>query len=304
MKISQHFTFRKQNIKTLLITAFIVVSMMVWMSMRIYDYYYVSTDNAYVNANVVEIAPRVTGQVTQLFITNNQFVHQGQPLFAIDPIPFQNALTKAQAQYTISKATLMNARATATRTHTLANNKYVSNQDNDNVNTALETAEASLALAKASLDQANLDLSWTHITAPTSGWVTNVSLLVGDVVAANQPIFALIGDSEFWVDANFKETELANIDASQRAVIHVDMYPDHPFNGVVQSISGGTGSAFSLLPPQNATGNWVKVAQRIPVRIRVLNPDPRYPLRIGSSAAVRISLRNKIEMVYRSKPNA
>jgi membrane fusion protein (multidrug efflux system) len=108
-------------------------------------------------------------------------------------------------------------------------------------------------------------------------------------------LFALISNSEFWVDANFKETELEHIHPGQLANIYVDMYPGHTFSGVVESISGGTGSAFSLLPPQNATGNWVKVAQRVPVRIRVLNPEQDFPLRIGTSASVRISLRSYLK---------
>lgn len=299
MKIWQHL-IRKKNLKTFIIALFFAVSAVVWMGMKIHDYFYINTDNAYVNANVVHIAPRVTGQITQLLIHNNQFVQQHQSLFVIDPVPFQNALAKAEAQYAISKSALINAKATAERTITLAQKKFVSIQDRDNVTTTLETAEASLNLAKAARDQAILDQSWTNISAPSSGWVTNVSLRVGDVVAANQPLFALISDGEFWVDANFKETELENIHSGQRAIVHVDMYPGHSFEGVVQSISGGTGSAFSLLPPQNATGNWVKVAQRVPVRIRIVNPDPAYPLRIGSSASVRVSLRTKITPVLRS----
>lgn len=295
-----HHYIRGKNIKSVIITAFIILSAIVWLSMKIYGYFYLSTDNAYINANVVQIAPRITGQVTQLFIVNNQFVRKGQPLFMIDQVPFQNALTKAEAQYAINKAALINARAKAARTLTLEKQKFVSTQEKDNVTTALETAEASLNLAKAALDQANLDYSWTTVTAPANGWVTNVSLSVGDVIAANQPLFALISNSEFWVDANFKETELESIKSGQRVKVRVDMYPDQTFEGVVQSISGGTGTVFSLLPPQNATGNWVKITQRIPVRIRILNPNPAYPLRIGTSASVRISLRSSDEPVLRT----
>jgi membrane fusion protein (multidrug efflux system) len=90
------------------------------------------------------------------------------------------------------------------------------------------------------------------------------------------------------VDANFKETELKDIRPGQKAIITSDVYPDHPFHGVVQSLSGGSGTAFSLLPPQNATGNWVKVTQRVPVRIRVEDPDPQHPLRIGTTASVKV----------------
>ena len=294
-----HQLTKSKNFKSRIIGLFFLLSACFWVGMKIHSYFYISTDNAYVNANVVQIAPRITGQVTSLFVVNNQFVHKGQPLFAIDAVPFQNALAKAQAQYAISKAALINAEATSARTVTLAKQKFVSTQEKDNVTTVLETAQASLNLAKATLNQAQLDYSWTTVTAPTSGWVTNVSLQPGDVVAANQPLFALISNGEFWVDANFKETELENIRANQQAVIHLDMYPGVKFNGVVRSISGGTGSAFSLLPPQNATGNWVKITQRVPVRIRILNADPTYPLRIGTTASVRISLRSTYRMVPR-----
>lgn len=294
-----HKIYRSKNFKSIIIAAFLAVSAVMWVCMQIYDHFYVNTDNAYVNANIVQIAPRVTGQVSNLVIVNNQFVHKDQALFSIDPVPFKNSLVKAQAQFAISKANLDYARLVAQRTGKLVLKNVVSTQDSDNVNTALENAAASLNLAKAALDQASLDLSWASIAAPTSGWVTNLSLRIGDIVAANQPLFALISDGEFWVDANFKETELENIHAGQSAVIQVDMYPGHAFNGVVESISGGTGSAFSLLPPQNATGNWVKVTQRVPVRIRVLHPDSAYPLRVGTTASVRISLRKHDEALTR-----
>ena len=114
--------------------------------------------------------------------------------------------------------------------------------------------------------------------------VTNVNANVGDIVAANQPLFALISDEKFWADANFKETQLESVKPGQTVTVVTDLYPKHTFNGVVESISGGTGAAFSLLPPQNASGNWVKITQRIPVRVRVLNPDHKFPLRIGISA--------------------
>lgn len=287
--------FSKTNLKKTIIISFLAVSFVVFLFMKVYDFFYVSTDDAYVNANVVQIAPRITGQVVALYIANNQYVHKGDLLFDIDDKPYQAAAAKAYAQFQINQANLLNARNLTARSNTLVRNKYVSQQENENVRTALQNAEAGLNLAKATLDQAKLDLGWTRVTAPTSGWVTNVSLQVGDVVGANQPMFALISDSEFWIDANFKETELTHIAPNQRASIHVDMYPGQTFEGKVESISGGTGSAFSLLPPQNATGNWVKITQRIPVRVLVLKPNQKYPLRIGTSAAVRISLHSKVE---------
>ena len=116
----------------------------------------------------------------------------------------------------------------------------------------------------------------------------SLSLRPGNTVQPGAPLFVVIGDQDYWVDANFKETELKEIRPGQKATIKSDVYPDHPFHGVVQSLSGGSGTAFSLLPAQNATGNWVKVTQRVPVRIRVEDPDPQHPLRIGTTATVKV----------------
>ena len=121
--------------------------------------------------------------------------------------------------------------------------------------------------------------------------MTNLSLVAGSNVMANAPIAALIVDNSFWVDANFKETQLAGLHPAQPDDIVVDMYPDKTFHGIVASISGGTGTALSLLPPQNATGNWVKVTQRVPVRVRITDADPEHPLRVGATAAVTIRVK-------------
>src|SRR5262249_23630090 len=130
----------------------------------------------------------------------------------------------------------------------------------------------------------------SKVKAPTSGLVANLSLRPGNTVAPGAPLFSIVGNEEYWVDANFKETELAKVRPGQKARVVVDMYPKHPFEGVVESVSAGSGAAFSLLPPQNATGNWVKVTQRVPVRVRVVDTDPNFPLRIGTTATVRVTL--------------
>jgi membrane fusion protein (multidrug efflux system) len=129
------------------------------------------------------------------------------------------------------------------------------------------------------------------VFAPTSGTVANLTLRPGSPVQPLAPVFSLVSDSNYWVDANFKETQLDRIRRGQKATVRVDMYPDRPFQGVVQSLSGGSGAAFSLLPPENATGNWVKVTQRVPVRVSIVDIDPEHPLRIGTTATVRIALR-------------
>jgi membrane fusion protein (multidrug efflux system) len=109
-------------------------------------------------------------------------------------------------------------------------------------------------------------------------------------VSPGNPLFAIVVAHSYWVDANFKETELTGVHPGLPATIVLDMYPKHEFHGRVESLSRGTGAAFSLLPPQNANGNWVKVAQRVPVRISVDDPDPAFPLRVGATATVTVHL--------------
>jgi membrane fusion protein (multidrug efflux system) len=211
-------------------------------------------------------------------------------LFKIDPEPFRLAVSKTGAQMQQSLAELKHAKDNAQRTTALVEKKYLSPQAGDDAATAVKTARAAYLAAKASYEQAKLNLEHTVVTSPVTGTVAKLSLRPGTVVPASVPQFAVIASDEFWVDANFKETELQDIRPEDRAEIHVDSYPDRVFHGKVLSVSGGAGTAFSLLPPQNATGNWVKVTQRVPVRIVVTDPDPKYPLRVGTSAEVKVHL--------------
>jgi membrane fusion protein (multidrug efflux system) len=255
-----------------------------------YSRRYVSTDNAYVGANVVAIASQVTGPVLKVYPGNNDRVENGAPLFDIDPEAFQLAVNKAEANLRQRQAELLNARTNEQRVHALVKEQFLSSQAGDDATMAVRTAQAAYAAAKAAVEQAKLDLAHTHVTAPVRGVVANLTLRPGAVVQASMPLFALVATDQYWVDANFKETELEHIRPGDSAEIRVDSYPDHVFQGRVDSLSGGAGSAFSLLPAQNATGNWVKVTQRVPVRVVVLDPDPNYPLRIGTSAEVTVRL--------------
>jgi len=150
-------------------------------------------------------------------------------------------------------------------------------------------AHPNVLQAKTALERAKLNLSYTVVSAPIDGIVAKVAgLQTGDYIKAASPVFALISDKTVWVEANFKESELAHLKAGQHAMIEIDAYPGHDFHGSVESLSPGTGSSFSLLPPENATGNWVKVVQRLPVRISLSAPDPKFPLHSGLSAFVKV----------------
>jgi membrane fusion protein, multidrug efflux system len=147
----------------------------------------------------------------------------------------------------------------------------------------------SVLQAQAELDRAKLNLSYTQITAPDDGIVTKVEQLqVGDYINTASPVFALISTRDVWIEANFKESQLAHMRAGQPATIQIDTYPGRTFKARVASIAPGTGSQFSVLPPENATGNWVKVVQRLPVRLELDDAVPDLPLHSGLSASVDV----------------
>lgn len=303
-------------------------------------YYYlnrnhVETDDAYVNAHVVQISAQVGGPVLSLNVHNNEQVARGTLLFAIDPAPFQLRVQEAEQQLALARqgvsqrqatvaqaralveqrrAELAAAEAQSGRTLKLVSEDVMSHVAGDTARTGIDAAKASVAAAEASLraaeaalgaegddnaqvreararlEQARLDLQHTQVTAPDDGFVTSLSLRPGAMVTANQPLFAFVSAHDWWLDANFKETQLESLKPQQKAEIRVDMYPNHVFHGVVDSISRGSGTAFSLLPAQNATGNWVKVTQRVPVKVVVTDADPAFPLRIGTTGTVTVDV--------------
>lgn len=153
----------------------------------------------------------------------------------------------------------------------------------------IKNLEAQIEKARAELELARLQLSYCKIYAPISGYVAQKRFQVGDWVQPGQPLLAVVPLHEVYVEANFKETQLKNMRIGQRAEIKADVYPGYVYKGKVIGIRAGTGAAFSLLPPENATGNWIKVVQRVPVKILLDEPPPpEYPLRVGLSLVVKV----------------
>lgn len=293
-----------------------------------------STENAYINADVVSIASLVAGRVTNVYIKENQYVHKGDALFDIDAEPFSIALRRAQADLALAQqsarqdnaeinvaraqvaqieSNLANAQSVYARNKELVAQNFLTQQAADDsyarvhvLKSSLDQALAQLnkALsvpgkteergdvlkAQAAISQAKLDLEHTHLSAMQDGQISNITMTPGSLVSVGTPLFALIAHDSFYIDANFKETELAGIHPGEDVDIQIDMYAGQHFKGTVESISGGTGTAFSLLPAQNATGNWVKIAQRVPVRIKFAPTDAEHPLRIGATATVAVKL--------------
>jgi membrane fusion protein (multidrug efflux system) len=155
----------------------------------------------------------------------------------------------------------------------------------------------SVQQAQAVLDRALLNLSYTVVKAPEDGTVTKVDQLQpGDYVNAATPVFSLVSSRRLWIEANFKETDLTHMLAGQTATVDIDTYPDRVFHAHVASFSPGTGSTFSLLPPENATGNWVKVVQRLPVRLEIDNLSADTPLHAGLSADVAVDTHHQRDL--------
>ena len=302
-----------------------------------HEKFYPNTDDAYVQAHIVNVAPRITGVISKVYIKDHQYVQQGQPLFDIDPKPFTVDLDKATAnldetiqQVNAAKSAVLTAKSMLVernaelvnvekhthRTMKLVKQHFYAEAEGDKAISDLKVARAaveaaksqleeaqqklghigganaSIRAAKANIEQARLNLNYTHVVAPSSGYVSNFNLRDGDPVNAYQDVFAIVESDEWWASANFKETDLERIHPGQSATIRVDMYPHILFKGTVSSISAGSGTSFALLPPENATGNWVKVTQRFPVRVDITTRFKQYPLRIGSSCEVTIDTRS------------
>lgn len=344
----------------LIMTLLVLACGLVWLGYRYLTRNQVSTDDAYIQAHILQVAPRVTGNVAHVFVRDNQPVAKGDPLFSLDPSDLQAALAKAnaglqaaQASYQASqrqltvtqktssadiqraRARLQNAQAEAHRTNTDAqryralNKKHeVSEQQLDQATTAAKSASASVrearaqlaqaetapeqialkkaqvasakakvAQAEAGVKQAQLNLSYTEVRAPHAGRIAKKSIVSGSQVSAGQAAMALV-ETGPWVVANYKETQLDRVRPGQPVDIEIDAYPDHQFSGRVESIQPGTGVTFSLLPPQNASGNFVKIVQRVPVKIIFSKPDQLKGLIVSPG----LSVVPTINVVGNTKP--
>ncbi|WP_299018289.1 HlyD family secretion protein [uncultured Photobacterium sp.] len=293
-----------------------------------YGQYFESTDNAYLQGDITNISSKVSGYITESFVIDNQAVQAGQLLATIDDRDFIAARDKAEAKLAVSKAAINNlnaqhnlqntvirqsesqiasakaeyerAQQQVTRTRSLLERDYSSQDELDDavshqkvtkaqldkatasyqaakdqlavITSQIVQAEASVSEAKVQLEQADLNLSYTKIYAPVDGIVGKRSLRVGLYVQPGMPLMSLVPTSNVWIEANFKETQLADIHQGQKVKVELDAFPDSPLEGVVDSFSPATGAKFALLPPENATGNFTKIVQRVPVKITISDP--------------------------------
>jgi membrane fusion protein, multidrug efflux system len=243
-----------------------------------------STDDAFVDVHTVSMAPKVAGRVAVVRVDDNQLVKKGDVLIEIDPRDFQVALAQAKANLAKDKATLVQANTNEKRAQDLFAKKVISTQERDTNIANSDASKASVEADEAAVEQAELNLDYTKITAPIDGYVTKEAVAIGDYLQVGQTLMALV-PPRVWVIANFKETQLRSMRAGQPATISVDAYPGVKLQGRVDSVQAGSGAAFSLLPPENATGNYVKVVQRVPVKI-VLDEQQQLQRVLGPGMSV------------------
>jgi membrane fusion protein (multidrug efflux system) len=293
-----------------------------------------STDNAYVQQNVVGIAPEVVGTIVEVAVRENQQVKAGDLLFRIDDTPYRIAVANAEAQLADTRIKVaqlhseLNARVAdagakgadvdlarenlARQTELLKRGfttraayeeavRALNASQQERASASADVVSARDALtaagpgthplilaAQAALDKARLDLKRTVVRAPQDGVISQTDRLqLGAQALAYTPQVTLVASGDSWVEANFKETQLRDMRVGQKAKVEIDAFDARNYPAVITGIGAGTGSQFSILPAQNATGNWIKVVQRVPVRLRLLE-KPDQPLAAGLSATVTV----------------
>ncbi|MDD0816787.1 efflux RND transporter periplasmic adaptor subunit [Curvibacter sp. HBC28] len=322
-----------------------------WMVARHYE----TTDNAYVQGNLIQITPQISGTVTALLADDTDFVKAGQPLVKLDPADARVALDQAEANLAqtvrqvrtlyannsaldaqvklreteVSKAQIEIERASddLNRRQSLSGNGAVSREELAHTQTQLANARSGLASAQAAVAAAREQLASNQamtdgahleahpsvqaaaakvreaflasrraaLPAPVDGYVAKRTVQLGQRVSAGSPMMSIVPLNQLWVDANFKEVQLRNIRIGQPVKLTADLWGEKvEYTGKVAGLGVGTGSAFALLPAQNATGNWIKVVQRVPVRV-LLNPTElaAHPLRIGLSMEATVDVSNR-----------
>ncbi|AZD23207.1 Multidrug efflux system EmrAB-OMF, membrane fusion component EmrA [Pseudomonas chlororaphis subsp. aurantiaca] len=342
---------RKRKVMLLGLVALIVLGGLgVFAWYELYGRWNEGTDDAYVNGNVVEITPLVTGTVVSIGADDGDLVHEGQVLINFDPNDAEVGLQSAEAnlartvrqvrglysnvdgmraQVAAQKAEVQKAQDNFNRRRTLASSGAISQEELSHARDDLTSAQNALANAQqqlnttnalvddtvvsnhpdvqsaaAQLRQAYLTNARSTLIAPVTGYVAKRTVQLGQRVQPGTALMAVIPLDQLWIDANFKETQLRDMRIGQPVDIEADIYGSEvKYSGTIDSLGAGTGSAFALLPAQNATGNWIKIVQRVPVRIHVNAEElAKHPLRVGLSTVVNVDLHDQSGPVLAQQP--
>ncbi|WPC27508.1 HlyD family efflux transporter periplasmic adaptor subunit [Pseudomonas moraviensis] len=342
---------RKRKVMLLALAVVVLLAIAgVWAYHEFIGRFNESTDDAYVNGNVVEITPLVTGTVVSIGADDGDLVHEGQVLVNFDPndaeVGLQSAKAKLartvrqvrglysnvdgmKAQVNAQQAEVQKAQDNYNRRKNLAQGGAISQEELSHARDDLTSAQNALANAKqqlkttsalvddtvvsshpdvmsaaADLRQAYLTNARSTLIAPVTGYVAKRTVQLGQRVQPGTALMAVIPLDQLWIDANFKETQLRDMRIGQPVDIEADIYgSDVKYSGTVDSLGAGTGSAFALLPAQNATGNWIKIVQRVPVRIHINAEElAKHPLRVGLSTNVEVNLHDQSGPVLAQQP--
>jgi membrane fusion protein, multidrug efflux system len=287
-----------------------------WLIARNYE----DTDDAFIDTHIVHVSPQIAGQVVQIAVNDNQLVRRGQLLVQIDPRDPIAKLNQAKAQLAAAVTQVAQAEATEKGAEAQAQNasadlaryRYLQRiapsavaqeqidqatasarsaaAQRDAAAAQIANAQAQINLNKAEIAQAQLNLGYTRITAPIDGHVAQRSVALGNYVTPGQELLAIV-PLKVWVTANFKETQLTHMRVGQRVSVTIDACPSQDIRGHVDSIQRGAGQAFGILPPENATGNYVKVVQRVPVKILLDSVPKNCVLGPGMSVEPTVKVR-------------
>ncbi|KTB82173.1 HlyD family secretion protein [Pseudomonas syringae] len=336
----------------LILLAIIVVlcGLGIWAWYEVYGQWSEETDDAYVNGNVVEITPLVTGTVISIGADDGDLVHEGQVLLKFDPSDAEVSLQSAEAnlgkvvrqvrglysnvdgmkaQLAAQRTAVQTAQDNYNRRRSLAAGGAISQEELSHARDSLTSAQSALnslqqqlstsvalvddtvvsshpdvKAAAAQLRQAYLANARSTLVAPVTGYVAKRTVQLGQRIQPGTATMAVIPLDQLWIDANFKETQLGKMRIGQPVEISSDLYgSDVKYSGTIDSLGAGTGSAFALLPAQNATGNWIKIVQRVPVRVHI-NPEElaKHPLRVGLSTTVEVNLHDQSGPVLAQQP--
>ena len=277
--------FKWTPLKIIGLIVIALISIAVGTVYYIYSSHHATTDDAYTSGHIHNISSRVTGTVVAVRVDDNQFVKQGEVLVQLDPRDYQVKVDAARANY-------LQAKANDDRILLVKGNGAISQQDYDQ-------SRASLLVDKAALDDALDQLSYCTICAPTDGYVAAKAVELGNRIDIGGLLMDVVQDS--WVVANYKETQLGPMLPGQRVAIAVDAIPGHKFYGWIDSFSPGSGTLFALLPSDNATGNFTKIVQRVPIKIVF---DRESTLGYESRLVAGLSVESSVDLISVTKGQA
>jgi membrane fusion protein (multidrug efflux system) len=278
--------------KKSVITAILAVIILLASYIVFEHFSYVTTDNAQIFGHSLMLAPKVSGYISKVNITEDQKVLKGDVLLEIDSRDYDNNLKQIKGDLASIEARRKDAERNYRRLTDLLSKGAVSQQQFDTSTAQYNDVKAKYDAVASQVAQAELNLSNTKIIAPVDGFIAKKSAEVGQLAAPGIPLIGFVDSTDRWIIANFKETDIENIKINSKVEIEIDAISGKKFSGTVESISSATGATFTLLPPDNATGNFTKVVQRVPVKIifKNLTPEDVINLKTGLSAFVKVNL--------------